>query len=238
MPALGSAGTSASTGSALPLVLLTAVARRGRRRPPRGREPPARAEHRSTFHACLLLVEAGALATFLARDAVLFFVAFEVVLVPMWVLITRFGDPHDAAAERTTAAARFVLYTASGSTLMLLGILLLVLRAGTADLTALPAAAAHLPHGTLVLVAALLTAGLAVKVPLFPVHSWLPPAHTTAPTAGSVLLAAVLLKMGTYGLVRLPLATVPEGWRGGPPGHRRPRRRRHPLGWPGVPRRA
>jgi NADH-quinone oxidoreductase subunit M len=95
---------------------------------------------------------------------------------------------------------------------MLLGILLLVLRAGTADLTALPAAAAPLPHSTLVLVAALLTAGLAVKVPLFPVHSWLPPAHTTAPTAGSVLLAAVLLKMGTYGLVRLPLISVPGGW--------------------------
>lgn len=209
LPALGSRWHFTVDGISAPLILLTAaigvlLAVHGIRHTPGGGAP-------STFHGCLLLVEGGALATFAAADAILFFVAFEVVLVPMWVLITRFGDPHDAA-QRAAAGGRFILYTATGSTLMLLGILLLVVRAGTADLTTLPQAAAHLPHGTLVLVAALLTAGLAVKVPLFPVHSWLPPAHTTAPTAGSVLLAAVLLKMGTYGLVRLPLASVPEGW--------------------------
>ena len=152
------------------------------------------------------------MATFYARDAVLFFVAFELVLVPMWVLITRFGDAHDSAA-RADAGGRFVLYTAFGSTLMLVGVLALVAKAGTSDLDVLAQGGGHgIPVGTQTLVAALLVAGLAVKVPVFPLHTWLPPAHTTAPTAGSVLLAAVLLKMGTYGLVRLPLASVPEGF--------------------------
>ena len=165
----------------------------------------------ATYLGALLLVVAGALAAFSARDAVLFFLAFEIVLVPMWVLISRYGDRHSAAA-RADASARFILYTAVGSTLMLVGILLLVTQAGTADLGDLPAAAARLPIGQQTLVAALLTIGLGVKVPVFPLHTWLPAAHTTAPTAGSVLLAAVLLKLGTYGLVRLPLANVPDGF--------------------------
>jgi NADH-quinone oxidoreductase subunit M len=165
----------------------------------------------ATYLGALLLVEAGALAAFSARDAVLFFLAFEVVLVPMWVLISRYGDRHSAAA-RADASARFILYTAVGSTLMLVGILLLVSQTGTADLGELPAAAAGLGLGQQTLIAALLTLGLAVKVPVFPLHTWLPAAHTTAPTAGSVLLAAVLLKLGTYGMVRLPLANVPDGF--------------------------
>lgn len=172
---------------------------------PRGGSP-------ATFVACLLLTLAGAVATFAARDAVLFVVAFELVLVPMWVLITRFGDERDPAARRE-AGARFVLYTGIGSTLMLLGVLLLVSRAGTADLGALGAAQGEgLGSGVQLTIAVLLTLGLAVKVPVWPLHSWLPMAHTTAPTAGSMLLAAVLLKMGTYGLIRLPLATVPDGF--------------------------
>ena len=166
----------------------------------------------ATFVGCLLLTLAGALATFAARDALLFVVAFEVVLVPMWVLITRFGDPRDPRARRE-AGARFVIYTGVGSTLMRLGVLLLVTRSGTADLAALAAArGAGIGDGTQLAIAVLLTLGLAVKVPAWPLHSWLPLAHTTAPTAGSMLLAAVLLKMGTYGLVRLPLATVPDGF--------------------------
>lgn len=166
----------------------------------------------ATFVGCLLLTLCGALATFAARDAVLFVIAFELVLVPTWVLITRFGDDRDPAARRE-AGARFVIYTGVGSTLMLLGVLLLVSRAGTADLAALGAARGEgLGSGVQLLVAVLLTLGLAVKVPVWPLHSWLPMAHTTAPTAGSMLLAAVLLKMGTYGLVRLPLATVPDGF--------------------------
>ena len=165
----------------------------------------------ATYLGALLLVETGALATFAARDAILFFIAFEIVLVPMWLLISRYGDRH-SAARRADAAARFILYTAVGSTLMLVGILVLVTQTHTADLDALPAAAAGLSLGQQTLIASLLTVGLAVKVPVFPLHTWLPAAHTTAPTAGSVLLAAVLLKLGTYGLVRLPMATVPEGF--------------------------
>jgi NADH-quinone oxidoreductase subunit M len=210
VPSMGLRWQLAVDGISAPLLLLVAVlgvvvVLHTTDRPPEGGTSP-------TFHACLLLVELGALATFYARDAVLFFVAFELVLVPMWVLITRFGDQH-RAAERADAGGRFVLYTAFGSTLMLVGILALVAQAGTADLDVLAqGAGAGIPVHTQVLVAALLTAGLAVKVPVFPLHTWLPSAHTIAPTAGSVLLAAVLLKMGTYGLVRLPLATLPEGF--------------------------
>jgi NADH-quinone oxidoreductase subunit M len=130
----------------------------------------------------------------------------------MWVLISRFGDAHRPGA-RADAAGRFILYTALGSTLMLVGILALVTRAHTADLSVLAeGVGAGMSPGTQTVIAAFLVAGLAVKVPIFPLHTWLPPAHTIAPTAGSVLLAAVLLKMGTYGLVRLPLATLPDGF--------------------------
>lgn len=173
-----------------------------------GPNPPA-----ATFYGCLLLTEFGALATFLARDAVLFFVAFEVVLVPMWVLISRFGDPHASERDRADASNRFVLFTALGSTLMLVGILILVTASGTSDLTELATArGSGLDRGTQLTVAVLLVVGLGIKVPLWPAHTWLPPAHTVAPTAGSVLLAAVLLKMGTYGIVRLAIPTVPDGF--------------------------
>ena len=210
LPELGLRWSFGVDGIAVPLVLLTAVVgvlviAHSWVEVPAGGTP-------ATFLGCLLIVEAGALATFTARDAVLFFVAFEVVLVPMWVLISRYGDRHDERA-RTDAGHRFVLYTALGSTLMLVGILALVTSAGTSDLRALAAGAgAALPADRQLLVALLLVTGLSVKVPVFPLHTWLPPAHTTAPTAGSVLLAAVLLKMGTYGLVRLPVATVPDGF--------------------------
>ena len=166
----------------------------------------------STFLGCILLVETGALGTFLARDAILFFIAFEVVLVPMWVLIRSFGDDHVPDERRADAAGRFVLFTVLGSTLMLVGILFLVHHQGTSDLTEL--ARLHgdgLSRSLETAIAAILLLGLGIKVPLWPVHTWLPPAHTVAPTAGSVLLAAVLLKMGTYGIVRLVVATVPNG---------------------------
>jgi len=166
----------------------------------------------STFLGCILLVETGALATFLARDAILFFIAFEVVLVPMWVLIRSFGDDHVPDERRSDAAGRFVLFTVLGSTLMLVGILFLVHHQGTSDLPDL--ARLHgegLSRSLQTAIAAVLLLGLGIKVPLWPVHTWLPPAHTVAPTAGSVLLAAVLLKMGTYGIVRLVVATVPDG---------------------------
>ena len=210
VPALDLRWQLAVDGISAPLLVMTAVlgvavvAHSSSRRP-EGGTPAA-------FHACLLLVEAGALATFYARDAILFFVAFEVVLVPMWVLITRFGDAH-RPQDRADAGGRFVLYTALGSTLMLVGILALVGAAGTADLDVLARGeGSGIPRSTQLLIALALVSGLAVKVPLFPGHTWLPPAHTIAPTAGSVLLAAVLLKMGTYGLVRLPVAVVPDAF--------------------------
>ena len=196
-------------GISAPLLVLTAaigvlVVLLARDHVPAGGAP-------GTYLGAVLLATGGALATFAARDAILFFVAFELVLVPVWVLIHRFGDRHDEAARRD-AGLRFVLFTVTGSVLMLVGILTLVSAAGTSRLDDLVTAGADLPLGTQTLVAALLTAGLAVKVPVFPLHTWLPAAHTTAPTGGSVILAAVLLKMGTYGLVRLPVASVPDGF--------------------------
>lgn len=215
IPAIGVRLQLGVDGISAPLLLLTAalgvlVVAHARRRIPGDR--PGRRPSAGTFYGCLLLVELGALTTFLTRDAVVFFVAFELVLVPMWVLISRYGDSAPSA-DREGASARFLLYTALGSTLMLVGILALVAVTGTSDLTELAAAGGDgIDPGAQVVIAALLLVGLGIKVPLWPLHSWLPWAHTTAPTAGSVLLAAVLLKMGTYGIVRLVVAPVPDGF--------------------------
>jgi NADH-quinone oxidoreductase subunit M len=161
---------------------------------------------------CVLAVEGGAIATFLALDLLLWFVAFEIVLVPMWAIIRFWGDDHDRAARRD-AAMRFVLFTAFGSTLLLLGILLVTTSAGTSDIVALTSSHGDgIAYGVQVTAAALMVLGLMVKVPVWPLHTWLPPAHTVAPTAGSVLLAGVLLKLGTYGLVRLVVPVVPQGF--------------------------
>jgi NADH-quinone oxidoreductase subunit M len=161
---------------------------------------------------CVLAVEGGAIATFLSLDLLLWFVAFEIVLVPMWAIIRFWGDDHDPAARRA-AATRFVLFTALGSTLLLLGILLVTSDAGTSDIVALTRQHGDGLQWTVqVTAAALMVTGLMVKVPVWPLHTWLPPAHTVAPTAGSVLLAGVLLKLGTYGLVRLVVPVVPQGF--------------------------
>ena len=210
LPSLGVRWQFSVDGISAPLLLLTAalsiaVVVHASSHPPHGGSP-------TMFYGCLQLVEFGALATFLSRDAVIFFLSFEVVLIPMWVLISRYGDSHDLAA-RADASGRFVLYTVLGSTLMLVGILALVQSAGTGNLDELARAhgAGMEPH-TQVVIAALLLVGLGIKIPMFPLHTWLPPAHTIAPTAGSVLLAAVLLKMGTYGVVRLVIAPLPIGF--------------------------
>ncbi|MDF8264523.1 complex I subunit 4 family protein [Luteipulveratus flavus] len=204
VPAIGMRLHLAVDGISAPLLLLTAalgvlVVLHARV------EPPTRTGH-GTYLGCLLLVTGGAIATFLARDAILFFLAFEIVLVPMWLLIKGFGDPK----HRASASAKFVLYTVLGSTLMLVGILGTVYLAGTADIDGL-VGGAGLSTTQQTVLAAILLIGLGIKVPLWPLHSWLPAAHTAAPTGGSVLLAGVLLKMGTYGIARLVVPVLPAG---------------------------
>jgi NADH-quinone oxidoreductase subunit M len=212
VPAIGLRLHLGVDGISAPLLVLTAgvgllAVLHGIARPPATTETPTGERH-GTFLGCLLLVIGAAVATFLARDAVLFFLAFELVLIPMWLLIKGFGDP----ATRGEAASRFVLYTVLGSTLMLVGILAMTFAVGSSDLETLAAAApTTLNTAQQTLIAALLLIGLGIKVPVFPLHSWLPAAHTSAPTAGSMLLAAVLLKMGTYGVIRLVAGPVPDG---------------------------
>ncbi|MGW3227684.1 complex I subunit 4 family protein [Kitasatospora sp. NPDC001095] len=195
-------------GVSLPLVVLTALltflcALYSEKRLPNGEGVPSA----QAFVGLFLLLEVGMLATFAVLDLLLFFVAFEIVLIPMYFLIARWGS-----GAKVPAANRFILYTLLGSAVMLLGFLLIGSKAGTFDMQAL--AAAHgsgLSHTTQVIAALAILVGLAVKAPAWPLHSWLPDAHTAAPTVGSVLLAGVLLKMGTYGLVRVLLPVVPDG---------------------------
>ena len=163
--------------------------------------------------AVVLLLETGVLGTFLALDLVLFFVFFELVLVPMWFVIADWGDPHDAPGRRR-AATTFLLLTVIGSAVMLAGFLLVYAHTGTFDIVALSAAGgAGMSGGTQLVAALAIGLGFAVKSPLWPLHIWLPDAHAKAPTIGSVLLAGVLLKMGTYGFVRIWLPVVPDGAR-------------------------
>jgi NADH-quinone oxidoreductase subunit M len=194
-------------GISLPLLVLTALltflcALYSYFKLPAGPSPKA-------FVSLLLVLESGTLATFAVLDLLLFFLAFEMVLIPMYFLIARWGGE-----QRTQAAWKFILYTLLGSVVMLLGLLLIGIRAGTFDMVAL--ATDNRPElTTSVQVIAVLAIGigLAVKTPMWPLHSWLPDAHTAAPTVGSVLLAGVLLKMGTYGFVRILLPIAPDGFR-------------------------
>ncbi|MGQ5259564.1 complex I subunit 4 family protein [Micromonospora sp. ZYX-F-536] len=157
--------------------------------------------------ALLLVVEVGILGTFLALDLVLFFLFFEVVLLPMYAIIAGWGG-----ADRRRAARKFALYTLFGSVLLLVGVYVVVAAAGTADVVALTGGAG-LSRGTQLAAFTLLAIAFAVKSPLWPLHSWLPDAHTQAPTVGSVVLAGVLLKMGTYGLIRVAVGVAPDGAR-------------------------
>jgi NADH-quinone oxidoreductase subunit M len=157
--------------------------------------------------ALLLVIEIGMVGVFLAYDLVLFFVFFEVVLLPMYAVIAIWGGD-----ERRRAAGKFVLYTLLGSVLLLVGVFTVVASAGTADLMALTSGAgAAMPHSTQVAAFVLLALAFAVKSPLWPLHTWLPDAHTQAPTVGSVILAGSLLKMGTYGLLRVAVGVAPAG---------------------------
>ena len=155
------------------------------------------------FMAFFLLLETGMLGVFLALDMALFYVFWEFTLIPMYFLIGLWGGER-----RLYAAIKFMLYTLSGSLIMLAGILWLGLHSGTFDMVQLTANNSLTLAEQLWLFAAFGLA-FAIKVPMWPLHSWLPDAHTEAPTAGSIILAGVLLKMGAYGFLRFNLPIFP-----------------------------
>jgi NADH-quinone oxidoreductase subunit M len=162
------------------------------------------------YYILLLVLQTGMLGVFMSLDFFLFYVFWEVVLVPMYFLIGVWGSDR-----RLYAAIKFVLYTLAGSVVMLLGILALYFNAAkltgtqTFDIPTLLAAAQHFPDSLKVWIFWAFFFAFAIKVPLFPFHTWLPDAHTDAPTAGSAILAGVLLKMGTYGFIRFSLPLLP-----------------------------
>ncbi len=168
------------------------------------------------FLALVLLLEVGMNGTFVAQDLILFFILFEIVLLPMYFMIGVWGGPN-----REYAAIKFFLFTLFGSAFMLLGFLALFFKvdvdpniAGVQhsfDIALLTEASkANITHGVQLLIFGGLALGFAIKVPMFPFHTWLPDAHTEAPTVGSVLLAAILLKLGTYGFVKIALPILPD----------------------------
>jgi len=164
------------------------------------------------FLALMLLLQTGMAGTFIAFDLLLFFIFWELVLVPMYFMIGVWGGPR-----REYAAVKFFLYTLFGSVFMLVAFLALYFKAGAGsfDMQALyEAGAAGKFAGTFGSLAFLgIFLGFAIKVPMWPFHTWLPDAHTEAPTVGSVLLAGILLKMGTYGFVRIALPMLPDAAR-------------------------
>ncbi|MFN2389648.1 MAG: NuoM family protein [Actinomycetota bacterium] len=157
------------------------------------------------FFALVLLLETGMNGSFVALDLILFFVFWELVLVPMYFMIGVWGGPR-----REYAAVKFFLYTLFGSIFMLLGFLALFFKGGSFDMIELIGKGDELTPAFQNLVFFGLFLGFAIKVPMWPFHTWLPDAHTEAPTVGSVLLAAILLKMGTYGFVRIALPILPD----------------------------
>lgn len=155
----------------------------------------------------LLILETGMIGTFLALDLLLFFLFFEVVLIPMYFVIAIWGG-----RARRAAAIKFILYTLLGSVVLLLGLLFIWAQTGTLDMVALARAHGAGMAGPVQIAAFVAVGiGLAVKTPMWPLHTWLPAAHTEAPTVGSVLLAGVLLKMGTYGFARIAIPILPDG---------------------------
>src|SRR4051794_14960474 len=163
------------------------------------------------FLALILLLEVGMNGTFCAEDLILFFIFFEIVLLPMFFMIGVWGGPR-----REYASIKFFLFTLFGSALMLVGFLALffVSKQHTFDMVELTKlGGSGIAHTTQLLIFGGLFMGFAIKVPMFPFHTWLPDAHTEAPTVGSVLLAAIMLKLGTYGFIRIALPILPEAAR-------------------------
>ena len=160
------------------------------------------------FLALILLLETGMNGTFCAEDLILFFIFFELVLLPMFFMIGVWGGPN-----REYASIKFFLFTLFGSALMLLSFLALFFLSDpqTFDIPRLAAqGGGGIVASTQNLIFVGMFLGFAIKVPMFPFHTWLPDAHTEAPTVGSVLLAAVLLKLGSYGFIRIALPILPQ----------------------------
>ncbi|HEX5317104.1 MAG TPA: NADH-quinone oxidoreductase subunit M, partial [Candidatus Kapabacteria bacterium] len=163
------------------------------------------------FMALLMVLETGMLGVFCSLDLFLFYIFWEVILIPMYFIIGMWGGKR-----RIYAAIKFFIYTMAGSLIMLVAIIWLGIEAGhitghfTTDITKLLVVSRQLPIDVQHYLFLAFALSFAIKVPIFPLHTWLPDAHTEAPTAGSVILAGVLLKMGTYGLIRFCLSMFPQ----------------------------
>ena len=160
----------------------------------------------SQYFAAFLIMEGLMVGVFAAADALLFYVLWEAMLVPMFIIIGVWGG-----ARRVYATVKFFLYTFLGSVLMLVALIYMYLKAGSYELGAFYRLPLSLREQTLIFLAFL--AAFAVKVPMVPVHTWLPDAHVEAPTGGSVILAAIMLKMGGYGFLRFSLPITPDASR-------------------------
>ncbi|MBN1992591.1 MAG: NADH-quinone oxidoreductase subunit M [Anaerolineae bacterium] len=161
------------------------------------------AERVKEYYALMLLLETAMLGVFVSLDLFLFYIFWEASLIPMALLVGIWGGQR-----RIYASVKFIIYTMSGSALMLAAALVLYFREGTSDLPAL-VAGLNLPESWQVWLFFTFALAFAVKVPLFPFHTWLPAAHVEAPTAGSIILAGVLLKMGAYGFMRFAIPLFP-----------------------------
>ncbi len=165
------------------------------------------------YYFLLLLLEGALIGVFTSLDLILFYVFWEFILIPMYFLIGIWGGE-----ERIYATIKFFLYTMFGSVLLLIGIIWTGLLAQpyvgsfTLDIVQLATLSTYIPLDKQIILFCLFTLGFLIKVPLFPFHTWLPDAHVQAPTAGSVILAALLLKMGTYGLIRFSLGLFPAAF--------------------------
>jgi NADH-quinone oxidoreductase subunit M len=157
------------------------------------------------YMICLLLLQVGMLGAFISLDLFLFYIFWELMLIPMYFIIGIWGGKN-----RVYAAVKFFIYTMVGSLLMLIAIMYVYFKAGAGDFDITRFYSVGLDPATQTWLFLAFALAFAIKVPMFPLHTWLPDAHTEAPTAGSVILAAVLLKMGTYGFIRFAMPLFPD----------------------------